>query len=319
MRICRSTNENDAVLQCPQAYNNLLPGSLSSQLDYYTSKVTAADIQGADLGESLALFWHRHQEGAWNKLTTATLSWLSFIPNMLSHLTLLSRLLGNRWKEAPGFWLGLLWQLVTYVQAFCVILDHASTDSHSSPTVMNVQVSCLSPWSLESCNQYSCSYTRVSNRPPADFAIHYNTLRAAKEQPDVTSYIPCILSLSCNWSINYINFQEYNTCVLSCYLQEPFTWLPESKKADRTTTKSSLRASQLKMRMTTTPTYGNSTQCHFIFLHWNLYVCVCMRKYLVQGVCRIKRSTVTSADDLPYVCVLHYRHLVGYQLCLHYQ
>jgi len=24
--------------------------------------------------------------------------------------------------------------------------------------------------------------------------IHYNTLRAAKEQPDVTSYIPCILS-----------------------------------------------------------------------------------------------------------------------------
>ena len=31
--------------------------------------------------------------------------------------------------------------------------------------------------------------------------IHYNTSRAAKEQPDVTSYVPCILSLACNWSI----------------------------------------------------------------------------------------------------------------------
>ena len=48
---------------CPQAHN-LLPGSVSSQVDYYTSKVTAvvsmmlttADIQGADLCEPLALF-----------------------------------------------------------------------------------------------------------------------------------------------------------------------------------------------------------------------------------------------------------------------
>ena len=52
----------------PQAYNNLLPGSLSLQLDYYISKVTAvvsvtlkaADIQGTDLSEPLVLFWHRH-------------------------------------------------------------------------------------------------------------------------------------------------------------------------------------------------------------------------------------------------------------------
>jgi len=51
-------------LLCPQAHNNLLPGSVSSQVDYYTSKVTAvvsmtltaADIQGADLCEPLALF-----------------------------------------------------------------------------------------------------------------------------------------------------------------------------------------------------------------------------------------------------------------------
>ena len=118
------------------------------------------------------------------------------------------------------------------------------------------------------------------------------------------------------------HFQEYNTCVFSCCLQEPFTWLQECKRADRTTTKTSLRTSRLKMSMTcspTTPTYGkkssneHSTQCHCVFHHWivpNLYVCV----YLVQGVCRIKQSTVTSADDLPYVCVLHYLHLVGYRL-----
>jgi len=46
------------------------------------------------------------------------------------------------------------------------------------------------------------SHARVSQHPPADFAIHYNTLRTAKEQPDVTSYIPCILSLVCNWQRN---------------------------------------------------------------------------------------------------------------------
>ena len=55
------------------------------------------------------------------------------------------------------------------------------------------------------------------------------------------------------------HFQEYNTCVLSCYLQEPFTWLQESKRADRTTTKTSLSTSRLKMNVTcfpTNPTYG---------------------------------------------------------------
>jgi len=44
-------------------HNNLLTGSVSSQVDYYTSKVTAivsmmltaADIQGADLSEPLVL------------------------------------------------------------------------------------------------------------------------------------------------------------------------------------------------------------------------------------------------------------------------
>jgi len=87
---------------CPQARNNLLPGSVSSQVDY-TAKVaaivsvtlTATDIQGADLSEPLVLFWHRHPEGAWKTLLTETLSRLPFIPNMLSHLALLSQLLGN--------------------------------------------------------------------------------------------------------------------------------------------------------------------------------------------------------------------------------
>ena len=120
--------------------------TFSPQPDYYTSKVTAivsvtltaADIQGTDLSEPSVLFWHRHREGAWNKLTTATLSWLSFIPSTLSHLVLLSRSLGNRWKEAQGFWVGLLSRLVTYILAYCVVLDRTSTDSHSSHTIVNV-------------------------------------------------------------------------------------------------------------------------------------------------------------------------------------
>ena len=129
---------------------------------------------------AIGSLWHCHPEGAWKKLATATLSWLSLIPNTLCHLALLSQSLGNRWREAPGFWLGLLSQLVTYVQVYCVVLNRTSTDSHSSHTVVNVQVSCLSLWSPKLGNRYSCSHTRVSKRPPADLAIHYNTLRAAK-------------------------------------------------------------------------------------------------------------------------------------------
>ena len=98
----------------PQAYNHLLPGSVSSQLDNYTSQITAivsvmltaADIQGADLSEPLVLLWHRHWEGAWNKLTTATLSWLSFIPNTPCHLALLSQSLGIGGRKRPDSGLG---------------------------------------------------------------------------------------------------------------------------------------------------------------------------------------------------------------------
>ena len=45
-----------------------------------------AEIQGADLSDPLVVFWHRHREGAWNKLTIATLSWLSFITTRHSYL-----------------------------------------------------------------------------------------------------------------------------------------------------------------------------------------------------------------------------------------
>ena len=131
VRIGRSTNENEAVLLCPQAHNNLLPGSLFSQLGllYFKSNscssmtLTAAEIQGVDLSEPLVLF---------GILTLR-------IPSLMSR----------------------------------------------SPA-------------------YHCSHlnARASKRPPADLAIHYNTLHDAKEQADVTSYLPCIPSLACNWSID---------------------------------------------------------------------------------------------------------------------
>ena len=118
--------------------------------------LTAADIQGAELSKPLVLFWYHHQEGA--GLTTATLSWLSFIPNMLTHLAPLSR----------------------------------------SPQLR----------SLKLCNRCSCSHVCVSNHLPANFTIHYSTLHAAKEQRNVTSDIPCIFSLACNWSTGGVNQAE---------------------------------------------------------------------------------------------------------------
>ena len=103
-----------------------------------------------------------------------------------------------------GAW--ILTRVVVTARYVCpgvlVVLDRTSTDSHSSHTVVNIQVCCLSPWSLKLGNRYSCSHACISKCPPADLAIHYNILlRAAREQPDVTSYIPCILLPACNWSI----------------------------------------------------------------------------------------------------------------------
>jgi len=39
--------------------------------------------------------------------------------------------------------------------------------------------------------------THISKRPPADLAIHYNTLRAAKEQPDVTVLLVSVCGTDC--------------------------------------------------------------------------------------------------------------------------
>ena len=100
---------------------------------------------------------------------------------------------------------------------------------------------------------------------------------------------------------HHTSFQEYNTCVSSCYLQEPFTRLQESKRTERTTANASLRTSLLKTTIqcppaqgtdlesseqwtqhtvpdySTVPVYG--THWWFIFHHWivpDLYVCLCM-------------------------------------------
>ena len=160
----------------------------------------AVGIQGPDLSQPSVLFWHCHQKGAWNKLATATISWLSFIPSTLSNLALLSQSLGNRWKAAPGFLLGLWSQLVTYVQAYCVLLDRTST-LHILSLTSRSPAYHLGHLNWVIGNWYSC--TRVSKCPPA-----------AKEQPDVTSYIPCILLLVCKWSINLGIFTPWDNYFL---------------------------------------------------------------------------------------------------------
>jgi len=102
--------------------------------------LTAADIQRADLSEPLVLFWHHHREGAWNKLATAS---LSFIPNMLSHLAPLSQ----------------------FVATNCYIhlcLMHCSCSNQFSHTVFNAQISCLSTWSL---NQLMAEFFSVEGSP----------------------------------------------------------------------------------------------------------------------------------------------------------
>ena len=88
-----------------------------------------------------------------------------------------------------------------------VVLDRTSIDSQSSHTVVNVQVCCLSPWSLKLGDRYSGSHVCISKCPPADFAIHYNTFTCCTRATicDVI-HMWChtfqrILSLACNWSI----------------------------------------------------------------------------------------------------------------------
>jgi len=125
-----------------QVYNNLLPGSVSSQLDYFTSKVTAvvsvtltaADVQGADLSEPLVLFWHRHWEGTWNKIVTASLISLKHSKPSPSPISI------ARKSVEGGTWI-LARAVVTYVQVYCIVLKRTSTKPHSPHTIVNVQSS----------------------------------------------------------------------------------------------------------------------------------------------------------------------------------
>ena len=132
--------------------------------------------------------------------------------------------------------------------------------------------------------------------------------------------ITIINSTPCN------HFQEYDTCVLSCYLQAPFTWLQESKRAGRTTTKTSLRTSrwrwvwhalQRKDETQNPPSNEHSTQCRFIFHHWmvpNLHVCVCMREYLHL---HLINSDIGRWLSICMCCTLATPGWIS--ACLHYQ
>ena len=133
---------------CPQAHN-LLPGSVSSQVDYYTSKVTAvvsmtttaADIhvQEADLSEPLVLFGiaiqdvpgkhsrQRPSAGSHSSQTRCAIS-LSY----LDHLEIGGR---KRPDSSSGCCHN---SLCMYVQAFLVVRDRTSTESHSSHIAVNV-------------------------------------------------------------------------------------------------------------------------------------------------------------------------------------
>ena len=172
---------------CPQAHNNLLPRSVSSQVDYYTSKVTAvvsmtltaADIQGADLYEPLALFGiaiqkvpgeHSRQRptaGSHSSQTRYAIS-LSYI----DHLEIGGR---RRPDSSSGC---------------CHNSLHMSRHTASFSIVPQLILTLRIPSLTSRSPAYHCGHlnwvigiviaTRVSKRPPADLAIHYNTLRAAK-------------------------------------------------------------------------------------------------------------------------------------------
>ena len=92
MQLVSNTKVNLSQPLSPQlVYNRVTTLWLNNQ------SVFTLYIQGADLSEPLVLFWHRHRVSAWNKLATATLSWLLFIPNTQSHLALLIA-----WKSVEG-------------------------------------------------------------------------------------------------------------------------------------------------------------------------------------------------------------------------
>ena len=167
--------------------------------------LTAADIQGADLSEPLVLFGiaiqkvlgqHSRQRPSAGSHSSQTCYAISL--SYLDHL----EIGGRRRPDTSSDCCHISLRMSRRTASFSIVPQLILS---LRITVVNVQVPCLSLWSLKLGNPYSCSHARVSKRPPADLAIYYNTLHAAKEQPDVTSYIPCIISLACNWSIAMAN------------------------------------------------------------------------------------------------------------------
>ena len=82
---------------------------------------------------------------------------------------------------------------------------------YSLHTVLNTQVSCLSPWSLKLGNWYCCSYACISNCPPADFShsLQYSTCCKRTAGCDIKRSLrtftcllptPHLLSYSVVWS-----------------------------------------------------------------------------------------------------------------------
>ena len=70
---------------------------------------------------------------------TATLSWLSLALINPKHAKPSRSPISIAWKSVEGGAQILARVVVTYVLAYCVVLDCTSTDSHSSHTVVNVQ------------------------------------------------------------------------------------------------------------------------------------------------------------------------------------
>ena len=67
--------------------------------------------------------------------------------------------------------------------SYLIRLPCSVCTSHSSHTVINVQVTCLSPWSLKLCNCYSCSHVCIANHslPILPFTIALYVLQKSNQ------------------------------------------------------------------------------------------------------------------------------------------
>jgi len=121
--------------------------------------------------------WYRHPEGAWkNSRQRPTAGSHSFQTRYAISLSYIDHLeIGGR--RRPDSSSGCCHNSLR--MSYRVVLDRISTDSHSSHTVVNVQVSCLSLWSLKLGNRYSCSHARVSKRRFSPSLQHFTYCKRA--------------------------------------------------------------------------------------------------------------------------------------------